>query len=161
MGIARSSASLVPGHIYSDVRGVRVQKRRRNGEKKYTLGTPTHTDACAYDANNVTSQLSPLARESALVAFRECHSPPPSPRGVFVLTCAFLLCARCLSAARAFAACCRPPQIHSRTFERSSVKKIRSTTRKLRRSAPFFHVVVCNRMGGLKGFVFSLAICFA
>lgn len=41
-----------------------------------------------------------------------------------------------------------------------ALKKIRSTTRKLRRSAPFFHVVVCKRMGGLKGFVFSPAICF-
>lgn len=38
MGIARSWPSLVPRHIYSDVRGVRVWdgQRRRNGEKKYT-----------------------------------------------------------------------------------------------------------------------------
>lgn len=43
MGIARSSPSLVSGHIYSDVRGVRIQERRRNGEKKYTHDTYTHT----------------------------------------------------------------------------------------------------------------------
>lgn len=69
MGIARSLASLVPEHIYSDVRGVCVQERRRNGEKEYLYDTRIYTDTREGNANNVTVNSHPWHAKAPLLHF--------------------------------------------------------------------------------------------